>query len=189
MDNHYHDKSFLNDSQEQSLTEQSLTVTHTKPVDVLQSINEIKEIFLPSLTQGNIVVLIEGTFEFHPSLDETILKVILYNIFYIITKRLRNDGALTVELKGHDNDQLAFYDEGCDLEDNQNPQGEYQDILLIGVKKLQDFVTYLGWEIDFQYPQKGSNIINLTILPKCNDKNLLRNVVSLIDRSKGFGDN
>jgi hypothetical protein len=158
-----------------------------EPVDVLQTIKEVQEIFLPIVRQESIQVDVKGSFESQLHLDGALLKFVLYNIFYRVIKRAWKTPFITIEVQNEENTCcLVFTDNGYDLEDKMITLQGNTDILFLEKPRLIEFSSGLGWAIEFQNDEELCNRIILQIPLPLAESQLSDNIVPLFKGNRSL---
>ncbi|OJW54583.1 MAG: hypothetical protein BGO67_10580 [Alphaproteobacteria bacterium 41-28] len=153
-------------------------------INIMQSLENVKTMFLPQITKLNITFEIKGQVKTPLRLDRTIVETIFHNIFHMIMDRIAKNGTFKIEIGGDDPIQILFYDDGYDLERKihiveTHPQPE--NIFCLDKNKLREFIGCLGWEIFFHKKDDLLNSIELAIPRDFKEKVLSGNVINLFD--------
>ncbi|MDI9640446.1 hypothetical protein QM565_32620 [Geitlerinema splendidum] len=154
-------------------------------IDVIECIEDIKEMFLPEMIENNISFEIKGNIQKFPRTDKIIFKIILHNIFHIVMDRLSKNGVFIIELKEDTPLQMSFYDSGYDvgpkiqlIKDPLPPE----DILYLENSRLVEFTSYLNFKLSFENTAILTNTIKLTFPMILEERERPSNVINL------FGD-
>lgn len=155
-----------------------------EPIDIFQSLEKLKIIFLPEMTKLSVTLEVKGKIKTPPRFDRTIIEIVLHNIFYMIVDRLSKNSTFKIEVRGENPIRIIFYDDGYDVGEkihiiDNNPKPE--DILCLGKNKLKELVGCLGWDISFQGEEDFLNSVTLTIPAVLNEQMLPGNVVNLFN--------
>ncbi|MBY0500422.1 MAG: hypothetical protein K2P93_00265 [Alphaproteobacteria bacterium] len=153
-------------------------------IDVLECIEKVKEIFLPEIIEKKVNIEIKGSIQKPPHVDKVIFKIILHNIFHIVMDRLSKDGVFIIEIaKGYPL-QLSFHDNGYDIgpkiqlvKDPPPPE----DILCLDRMRLEEFSSFLDYNISFESAGILVNTIKLTFPILLEESERPSNVVNLFD--------
>lgn len=152
-------------------------------IPVLQSIENIKKIFLPEIIERNIILEIKGKVKTLPYIDKLTFEIVLHNIFHMIMSRLGQNNLFKINLKESNSLEIIFHDNGYDIEPKPYKLKnihDYEDILRLTISGLRDFTNYLGWEISFQ-KENSLNSVRLFIPQAFQENFLTSNVVNLVD--------
>lgn len=151
-------------------------------IDVIECIEDIKEIFLPEMIEKNINFEIKGRIQKFPWTDKVIFKIILHNIFYIVMDRLSKNGMFIIELKKDTPLQISFYDSGYDIgpkiqlvKDPLPPE----DVLCLERSRLVEFTSYLNFKLSFESAGILTNTIKLTFPMLLEESERPSNVINL----------
>lgn len=152
-------------------------------IDILESIENIRGAFLPEMTELNVKFEIKGKLKTFPPIDQAIFEIVLHNIFRVVVDRLASRNVFRIELKTGNPIEIAFYDDGFDVEDklHSNDDHENENIMCLSKGRLREFITNLGWNITFQKEGELLNSISLFIPATVDKKKLPDNVVNLFD--------
>ena len=152
-------------------------------IDILERIENIKEIFTPEMMEKNINFEIRGKVKKQPRVDKIIFEIILHNIFHTIVDRLSKNGVLIIEFKKDNPHQIHFYDSGYDV----GPKIQLvkdslpEDILCLSQSRLEEFTSYLGYKLSFENTGILANTIRLTFPFILEESECPSNVVPLFD--------
>lgn len=155
-----------------------------EPIDIFQSLEKLKTIFLPEMTKLSVALEIKGKIKTPPRFDRTIIEIVLHNIFYMIVDRLSKNSTFKIEVRGENPIQIIFYDDGYDVGEkihivDNNPKPE--NVLCLDKNKLKELVGCLGWDISFQGEEDFLNSVTLTIPAVLDEQMLPSNVVNLFN--------
>lgn len=152
-------------------------------VDILKCLENIKMIFLPKITEMSVQFKIKGEIKSPVHFDKTIVEIVLHNIFYIIIDRLAMNSTFEIELKDQDSMGIIFRDNGYDLMGKSHWARQHQNmnnIFFMDKKRLQNFISWLGWKILFK-TEEDLNIIELSIPRALKNDAINSNVINLFD--------
>lgn len=151
-------------------------------IDVLKSIETIRNIFLPEIVEKNITFEVNGQIKKAPFIDRLTFEIVLHNIFHLVMGRLNKHNSFEIDLKESESLEITFSDDGYDIEAKLHQVKNHQervDIFRLTKQNLKDFIAYLGWEIEFQSPENAFNTIKFTIPRAFQSGSFSDNVINL----------
>jgi len=167
-----------------NLTNGYLMKDEEEHIDLLESIENIKAIFLPEIHEKNVSVEVTNMSKIKPQIDRVIFEIIVYNILRLIMGRLIQNNTIKINITGKDPIKITFQDDGYDVGETIEKITQAQEIEQIWTmnkKTLMGYAQYLGWEIAFVNKSIQSNVIEFLLYTGLKREKLPSNVVSLFE--------
>lgn len=150
------------------LVKGQLLPDNDRTVDILQSIQSIRELFEAEIHEKEIQFEVTEGIKESIYFDKVLFDVLLHNLFRCVIKRLMKGGKIRIELSDSLPLQIIFYDNGYDIEAAERAVAgtEADSLFSLSQQEMRGWAVNLGGQLEFQVTEGEFHHKTILSLPQ-----------------------